>query len=321
MNVGIIGTGKIAEKLAEAINRVEGAVLYAVSSRSLDKARAFAEKFNVKLWFEGTDDFYKQESIDLVYIATPNSSHYSQTIEALDNNKAVLCEKPFALNSLESRQMFSKANEKNLLLVEAMWSKYFPAVDRVKAILDSGDLGTITHIHGDLSYPLDKSIERLYKKELGGGALLDLGIYPISMAHYFLGNPDSIQASSQFSESGVDTSTSIILSYKSGQTAVLTSSILAYSTNEFIISCSNGWIRLNGDFHHPKSISMFINGKGELHQEFPRDGYGYEYQVQGVIDDFNKGLAQGSVVKQKDTLEIMEILDRVRDLVGYNFND
>ena len=321
MNIGIIGTGSIARKFAAAINRVDGVVLYAVSSRSLKNAREFAEEYNAREWYEGTDDFYKREAIDLVYIATPNQSHYINTVEALNNNKAVLCEKPFAMDLSESKKMVDLAKTKNLLLVEAMWTKYFPAIKKVEELLDNGSLGEIVHIQGDLSYPLGRSKDRLYKKEMGGGALLDLGIYPISIAHYFLGSPDSILANSHFSDTGVDESTSVILSYNSGKTAILTSSIIASSTNEFIISCTKGWIRINGNFHHPTSISLFIGGKGELHKEFPREGYGYEYQIEGIYKDFKKGLKESSTVKLDDTLEIMEILDTIREKIGYKFND
>ncbi len=321
MNIGIIGTGSIARKLAEAINRVDGVVLYAVSSRSFKNAREFAEEYNAKEWYEGTDDFYKREAIDLVYIATPNQAHYVNTIEALNSNKAVLCEKPFAMDLSQSKKMVDLAKNKNLLLVEAMWSKYFPAIKKVQELLDDGSLGEIVHIQGDLSYPLGRVKDRLYKKEMGGGALLDLGIYPISMAHYFLGYPDSILANSHFSDTGVDESTSVILSYNSGKTAILTSSIISTSTNEFIISCTKGWIRINGPFHHPSSISLFMNGKGELHKEFPREGYGYEYQIEGIYQDFKNGLKESSTVKLDDTLEVMDILDKVREKIGYKFND
>lgn len=319
MNIGIIGAGRIAEKLAIAINNVDGAVLYSVSSRSFDRSRAFAEKFNAKVWYEGTDDFYKDEKLDLVYIATPNSLHKKYTIDAIKNKKAVLCEKPFALNYKESMDMFNIAEENDVLLLEAMWTKYFPAVKRVKELLDSGVLGEIQTIQGDLSYPIDEDKDRMFKKSLGGGALLDLGIYPITMAHYFLGNPDRIVADAHFTQGGVDESTSAIFSYNSGAKALLTCSMKTISTNEFVISCTNGWIRLNGSFHYPKSISLHINGVGEQHQEFPWETEGYEYQIKGLLEDYNSGLKDGSIVRKSDTLEIMKILDEVRKQIGYEF--
>ncbi|MGL1893817.1 MAG: Gfo/Idh/MocA family oxidoreductase [Spirochaetaceae bacterium] len=321
MKIGIIGTGKIAGTLAIAINSVEGVELFAVSSRILSKSRAFAEKYNATLWYEGTKEFYENKEIDLVYIATPNSRHLEDTKEALNNNKAVLCEKPFALNKNEALEMIKLAKDKNLLLVEAMWTKYFPGIHKVKEVLESGALGDIVSIHGDLSYLLDKDIKRLYEKKMGGGALLDLGVYPISLTHYFLGYPDKIQSSGHFSNSGIDLTTSIIFNYKNGATALLSCSIIASSTSEFIISCTNGWIRINGSFHHPTSISCFVNGKGEEHQEFPRTGYGYEYQIQGLCDDFNKGLKESSTVKLQDTVEIMQIMDTIRDQIGLDFNE
>ncbi len=320
MNIGIIGTGRIAHKFAEAIKNVDGVKLYAISSRTLSSARKFAEEFNCILWYEGTEDFYINKEIDLVYIATPNSSHYQYTIDCIKANKPVLCEKPFALNYKQAEEMISMAHEKKILLVEAMWTKFFPAIQKVKEVLDSGILGDIVTVHGDLSYPLDKNKERLYKKELGGGALLDLGVYPISIAHYFLGKPDSIKALAHFTESGVDETTSVLFNYKSGITGILNCSMVASSTNEFLISCKKGWIRINDSFHHPTSISCFIPGKGEQHLEFPRDTYGYEYQIEGVKDHLMENLTESPIVTFKQTLEVMEILDRVREEIGYSFD-
>ncbi|MBN2616671.1 MAG: Gfo/Idh/MocA family oxidoreductase [Spirochaetales bacterium] len=319
MNIGIIGAGRIAEKLAMAINNVDGASLYSISSRSLSKARAFAEKFNVTTWYEGTEDFFKDEKLDIVYIATPNSSHYQDTINSLNSGKAVLCEKPFALDIEEAKEMVALAKKKNLLLVEAMWSKYFPALKKVKKIVDSGLIGEIKTIQGDLSYPLGRDKERLYRKDQGGGALLDLGVYPISITHYFLGKPDKIVAESKFTPEGVDESTSMIFKYNSGATALLTCSISAMSSNEFIICGTEGWVRLNGSFHHSSSISSSTKSTGEQHEEFPRSTDGYEYQIQGLLEDFNNKKVESSTVSYSDTLEIMEIMDEIRGQVGYSF--
>lgn len=318
MNVGIIGTGAIAKKLAKAINCVDGANLSAVSSRTLDRARHFAEEFNVSLWYEGLNDFLNNTDIDLVYIATPNNFHYQNTIDALNSGKSVLCEKPFALNYIESKKMIEIAEKKNLLLVEAMWTKYFPGIKRVKNILDSGILGDIVTVHGDLSYLLDGK-DRLFDRRMGGGALLDLGIYPITVMHHFMGNPENILASSQFTETGVDESTSMIFSYKSGAKALISCSINAKSTNEFSIFCSKGWIRLNDNFTRPTSISYFSQKSGERHEQFLYENLGYEYQIEGVLADFNGNKTESSTVKQSDTLEIMKILDIVRNKVGLSF--
>lgn len=320
MNIGIIGTGSIAGKLADAINRVDGANLYGVASRKIEKAREFAEKHNSTLWFEGYEDLYNCHEIDLVYIATPNNFHKKNTIDALNSGKAVLCEKPFALDANDSREMFNLAKDKGLLLVEAMWTKYFPAVKRLKEVIDSGAIGDIVTIHGDLSYPMGESKERLMKKELGGGALLDLGVYPITLVHYLLGKPDSIVASATMTNSGVDESTYAILKYNSGAQGIISTSFDAVSTKEFLVCGTKGWIRLNDNLGFPQSISCYIDGVGEDHKQFPWPHLGYEYQVQGVLEDFNNGLKESSTVKVKDTLEIMEILDEVRGIIGLDFN-
>lgn len=321
MNIGIIGTGSIANKLAEAIIRVDGATLKAVASRNFDKARAFAEKYNVSKWFGSYEELYSDTEVDLVYIATPNNMHKSNTIDALNCGKAVLCEKPFAINHVQATEMVRVAKENNLLLVEAMWTKYFPAVKKVKEIIESGAIGEIITVQGDLSYPIGDDKDRLIDKSLGGGALLDLGVYPITLAHYFLGYPDSIKASASMTDTGVDYSTSIILGYKSGTSALLSCSIKAITTREFLICGTKGWVRLNDNLGFPKSISCYIDGVGEQHQQFPWDSLGYEYQVEGVKNDFEKGFKESSTVKLKDTLEIMKIMDSVREEIGLVFNE
>lgn len=320
MNIGIVGAGGIAHKLAEAINRVEGVKLFAVASRSFEKARSFAEKHGASLWFGSYKELYNYPDVDLVYIATPNSFHKKHTLDAIEAGKGVLCEKPFALNYSESLEMINAAKTQGTFLAEAMWTKYFPAVKKVKDIVDSGALGDIVTIQGDLSYPLEDK-ERLYKKSLGGGALLDLGVYPVSLTHYFLGFPDKIIASSSMTEDGVDSSTSIILKYNSGAAALLSCSINAVTTKEFLICGTKGWIRLNDNLGYPKSISCFIDGVGEQHQQFPWEHLGYEYQIEGLYSDFSQGLKESSTVKLNDTLEIMKILDNIRAEIGLDFNE
>lgn len=320
MNIGIIGTGSIAVKLAEAINRVDGANFFGVASRDLDKAREFAEKYNATQWFGSYGELYQCAEIDLVYIATPNNFHKENTIDALNSGKAVLCEKPFALNANDSREMFKLAKEKNLFLAEAMWTKYFPAVKRLKEVIYSGAIGDIVTIHGDLSYPMGTSKERLMKKELGGGALLDLGVYPITLLHYLLGKPDSIVASSTMAETGVDESTYALLKYNSGAQGIMSTSFDAVSTNEFLVCGTKGWIRLNDNLGCPQSISCYVDGVGEDHKQFPWPFRGYEYQIQGVLDDYNNGLTESSTVKMQDTIEVMEILDEIREIIGLDFN-
>lgn len=321
MNIGILGTGSIAGKLADAINRVEGARLYAVASRELDKSRSFAEKYGATVWFGNYEDLYKCDDVDLVYVATPNSFHKRHTIDALNNNKAVLCEKPFALDSEESKEMIKTAKENDLLLVEAMWTKYFPAVKKLKEVVDSGALGDIVTVQGDLSYPMGSDKERLIRKDLGGGALLDLGVYPITLTHFILGKPDFIQASATMASTGVDESTYVILKYNSGAQAILSTSFNAVSTKEFLVCGTKGWIRLNDNLGYPKSISCFIEGVGEEHKQFPWPYLGYEYQVQGLVEDFEKGVKESSTVRISDTLEIMDILDNIRAIIGLDFNE
>ncbi len=321
MNIGIIGTGSIAGKLAKAINRVDGVTLFAVASRTLSRARDFAESYNAQLWFGSYEEIYNNPDVDLIYIATPNNLHKTNTLDALKAGKAVLCEKPFALDYNESFIMVEAAKEENLLLVEAMWTKYFPAVKKAKEVVDSGVIGDIITVQGDLSYPFGEGKERLISRSLGGGALLDLGVYPVTLAHYFLGVPDDIKASAIMTENGVDYSTSMVFKYNRGATALLSCSIKAVTTKEFLICGTKGWVRLNETLGFPTSISLFIDGVGEQHQQFPCETLGYEYQIEGLYSDFKAGLKESSTVKFNDTLEIMDILDRVRKEIGLTFNE
>lgn len=316
--IGIIGTGKIAGKFAEAVNRAEGARLYGVASRTFSRARTFAEKYNTTVWYGSYDELLKDDKVELIYVATPHVFHKENTMSALNAGKGVLCEKPFALSARDAAEMIALAEEKGLFLAEAMWTRFFPAVKKVKEILESGVLGEIVTFQADLSYsfPFD-SESRIYNKSLGGGALLDLGIYPLSIMHYFLGVPQNMQARSVFCDTGVDSSTSILCSYESGAQALLSCSVSTQTPGEAVISCTKGWIRLNAPFHHPNSISIFHNG--ENHYSFPYEGYGYEYEVESAVRSFREGKTEDSHMTHKDTQEVMELLDRVRELTGLHY--
>lgn len=320
MNFGIVGTGSIAGKLAKAINNVEGAVLYGVASRDLEKSSKFAIEYGAVKSFGRYEDLYSCKEIDMVYVATPNNCHKNNTLDALKHGKAVLCEKPFALNYKESKEMVDYSKEMDLLLIEAMWTKYFPAVKKMKEVISSGVIGDIVSIYGDLSYPMGDSKERLIKKELGGGALLDLGVYPITLVHYLMGIPEEISATAVLTETGVDETISATLKYK-GALATISASFNAVSTKEFLVCGTKGWFRLNDNLGFPNSISCYIDGVGEDHKNYPISTLGYEYQIKGVMEDFTSGKKVSSTVDLNDTLEIMKIMDSIREITGIKFDN
>ena len=207
---GIIGLGKIAHKFAQDLLLVPECELEAVASRSLTKSKTFAATYNANKCYGSYEKLLQDSNADIVYIATPNNTHESITILALQHKKAVLCEKPFAINKTQVLEMIRTSKKHGVFLMEAMWSRFIPAIRKIKNDIDSGKLGEIKYINADFSFNADPSIQRVYDKELGGGSLLDIGIYPIFLAYFLAGMPTKISADAHYFQSGADSQLGMI---------------------------------------------------------------------------------------------------------------
>ena len=308
---GLIGTGGIARAFARDLTRTSGHTIAAVGSRTLAKATEFAQQSGGIPY--GSYEELVAADIDAVYVATPHPMHAPNTILALNHGKPVLCEKPFAVNSRESASMISAARSNQLLLVEAMWSRFLPHYRKLRELVEEGELGEIISISADhgQNLPLPKYY-RLHAPELAGGALLDLGIYPISFAYYLLGKPQSVVAKAEFTPTGVDSQTSMIFRYDTGAHANLTTTLLAKTPCTATVVGTKGTIFIDGDFYTPTSMRLKkVDGSVV---EFPKQygGHGLREQAIEFAALLQAGKNESDLMSLDDTQSIMETMDEIR---------
>jgi len=313
---GIIGPGKIAHKFAEGLTEVPGAELYAVASRSLAKAEEFAKEFNATKFYGSYKDLIKDEEVDIIYIATPHVFHYEHTLLCLKHKKAVLCEKPFAMNKEQVNEMILTAKKENIFLMEALWTYFLPHYQYVLELVKSEKFGKITGLEANFGFEAPYLPEkRLFNKDLGGGSLLDIGIYPVFAALTLLGKPDTISAKAEFSETGVDESCSIVFNYQNGVRANLLSTINKTTTTSATINFELATVTINRRFHEPTSVTILQNNQEET-ISFDVNTNGYNFEAEHVQQMLAQGRTESTVMSFEKSLELIGLLDEIREEIG-----
>lgn len=316
---GIIGLGNIANKFAADLLTVDDAQLYAVASRTQEKADTFATKYNATKSCGSYKSLVNDTHIDAIYIATPHSHHKENTLLCLEKGIAVLCEKPFAMNSEEVGIMIVKAKENNILLMEALCTYFLPHYRYILNLLNKKEYGNIIKLEADFGFkPTFDINSRVFKKSLGGGSLLDIGIYPIFAALSTLEEPNSIQASATFFENGVDSSCSMVFNYKNDVKAILKSTFLQTTPTEAVFYCENGIIKINGKFSGPSTVTLIADDIEEtIDFDYKTKGYDYE------IIHFNKLLRQrkteSDVMSFNFSKKLMQTIDKIRQNIGLEY--
>lgn len=314
---GIIGTGGIAAAFAKDLNFLPGHEVAAVGSRSLERAESFADQFGASA--VGSYEQLVNSDIDAVYVATPHSAHAENSILALDAGKPVLCEKPFAVNSSQVQAMIDAARRNEVALMEAMWSRFLPTYERVRNLIAQEEIGEIVAIYADHGQPLPSDTHyRLHAPELAGGALLDLGVYPISLSNMILGAPDLILATSTPTASGVDAQTSMIFAYESGAQAILTTTLEVRTPCTARIVGTKGRIEIDSNFYTPTSMRLVTN-TGTL--EFPREyqGHGIREQAREFAQVVRRGELESSIMPWYESLEVIETMDLIREQIELTY--
>ena len=314
---GIIGLGKIAQKFVNDLLLLDTVELEAVASRDFEKAETFATTYHSKKFYGSYEALFLDKFVDIVYIATPNNSHAQLTILALEHKKAVLCEKPFAINQQQVFKMIEASKKHNLFLMEALWTRFLPAIKKIKSTIENGEIGEIKYLNADFSFNANPSIQRIYDKELGGGSILDIGIYPIFLAYLILGIPDKIIAKAHFFESGADSQVSIIFDYKNAQ-AVLFSSFNSNSKREAKISGTLGEIIIDSPWNEANSFSL-IKGGNEEKMSIPKIGKGYAHQIVECNSCLQKNLTESSLWSHQNSIELISLLDAVRKEINLTY--
>jgi predicted dehydrogenase len=315
---GIIGLGKIANKFATDLVTIENIELVAVASRSQQNADEFAAKYNCKKAYNSYLALVNDPEVDAVYIATPHSFHKEHTILCLQHKKAVLCEKPFAMNLQEVTEMIAVAKENNVLLMEALWTFFLPHFNYVLEMVKSDKYGKLKEVEADFGFKSKYDVEsRLLKKEIGGGSLLDIGIYPIFAALATLGNPDSIEAKATFFETGADSECTIVFNYKEAK-ATLKSTLLEETPTEAIFTFEKAVIKIHTRFHEPASVTVLANGKEET-TNFDCKTIGYNFEAEHFSQLIREGKQESDIMTFEFSRNLITTLDKVRNSIGLEY--
>lgn len=317
-NWAILGCGKIARKFVADLSLLGNANLYAAASRSLDNAKEFAEQLGFEKAYGSYQEMVEDPAVDIVYIATPHAKHLEHSLLCLNNKKAVLCEKAFAMNTKEVDQMIEASKSNNTFLMEAFWTIFSAKFIKVLELAKDKDLGQLRFVKSDFMFKADFDPDkRLYNIDLGAGSLLDIGIYPIFRSLMLLGKPTSIKTMANIRPTGVEDTISMLFGYENGAMAVLTSSFESSCKNETELCFEHGFIKFIREPEFP--ILLEKNGvQEEIHIEQPK-GMGYELEAIHVMECLDKGLAQSPVLPLSASRDLMEILDWVRKDAGIVF--
>ena len=320
---GILGCGKIARKFASDLQWVENAKLVAIAAREQLSADAFAKDFPVEYKHNSYKALAENPEVDVIYIATPHALHYEHVMLCLQHKKAVLVEKAFAINYGQAKQMIDFAKSQQTFLMEAFWTRFLPHYLKVKEMIAQGQVGAIQYINAEFGFkPTPPVSQRIYDPALGGGSLLDVGVYPVFLALDLLGKPDHIQASIVPAPSGVDEQCSIQFKYNNGAIANLFSSFATNLATGADIAGDQGRIRLTHRFHGPTTELEFYPGVVDSKQTVAfekANGNGYEYEAQHVTDCLKKGLTESPLRTHIDTLILTQTLDQIRSIVGIRY--
>lgn len=316
---GILATGGIAANFAADLRRLPDAEIVAVASRTLPAAKSFAEKFAIPRAYGSWTELADDEEVDVVYVATPHSAHRVAAGLCLQAGRAVLCEKAFTINAVEARELVDLARTRGRFLMEAMWTYMNPAVRRMTELVRDGAIGEVRTVHADFGLAGPFAPEhRLRDPALGGGALLDLGVYPVSFAQLLLGEPDEIRAWAHLTPEGVDSDTGVLLGWDGGAVAMLSCSLTADTARTASVTGTRGRIDFPRTFFNPDRFVLHRQGRDPEEFVFPGPT-GYTHEAAEVMRCLREGLTESPLVPLEGSLAVMRTLDAVRDRIGVRY--
>ncbi len=317
---GILGTGGIAQAFVDDLQLAEGHSIGAVGSRSLTKAQEFAKLLPGAVAYGSYEELVHDKNIDAIYVATPHPMHEEHTLLALNAGKPVLCEKPFAISAKQAQVMIDTARKNKVALLEAMWTRYLPHIATLREILTAGTLGQIQTVEADHGQRLaDQNIPRLIDPALGGGALLDLGIYPVSFLHLVLGTPTHITARAVMTDSGVDAQTSAIFDYADGAQGVINTTMIAQTPCRAVISGLLGRLEIDTTFYNPTTMRVVLFD-GTV-TEYPNTyiGHGLREEALEMARVVRAGELESPLMPWEQTLAVMKSMDHMRKQIGLTY--
>ena len=316
MKLGILGAGGIASTMAKTVAGMKDVEAYAVAARDLERARVFAQKYEVKKAYGSYEEMLADDEVELVYIATPHSHHYLHAKMCLEAGKNVLCEKAFTVNAEQAQKLFDLAKEKKLLITEAIWTRYMPSRKMINHIIESGVIGEVTAVTANLSYTISH-VERIRKPELAGGALLDVGVYPINFASMVLGDKVKDVKATAIFQNGVDILDSIAMVFEGERMATLQCGAREISDRMGSIFGTRGYMQVQ-NINNPEKITVFDTEHKEVASYVvPEQISGYEYEVESCMEAIQEGKLECPEMPHAETIRIMKIMDDIRKSWNY----
>lgn len=310
--IAIMGTGNIAKTMARTIKKMKNVKCYAVASRDIAKAEKFAEEFGVKKAYGSYEELVLDKKIDLIYVATPHSEHYANVKLCLEHGQAVLCEKAFTANAKQAEELIALSHEKQVFLTEAIWTRYMPMVATIREMMNSGIVGDVRMLTCNLGYSLNH-VERMVEPSLAGGALLDLGVYPINFASMMFGTDiKRVDSSCTKLPSGVDATNSITIVYQDDKVAVLNSTMLGVTDRRAVLYGTKGYIEIQNINNYECATAYDSEYKVIQKVEAPKQFTGYEYEVQASLAAIDAGKIECWEMPHTETLRIMKLMDSLR---------
>ncbi len=310
---GILGTGSIAHLFANGLKSAADAELIAVGSRSQGAADKFADEFNVPNRHSSYADLANDPQVDAIYVSTPHPFHKENALLCLQAGKAVLGEKPFAMNAREGEMMIELAHTRQIFLMEAMWTRFLPAIVKVRELLAEGVIGEVRMLNADFGFRTEFNPKgRLFDPTLGGGALLDVGVYPVSLASMIFGEPTRIVSMADLGQTGIDEQSAIIFGYGQGQLALLSSAVRTNTPQEAVLNGTRGQIRIHTPWWRASRLTLSINGQADQQIDVPYEGNGYNYEAEEVGRCLRAGQTESAVMPHAETLSILRTMDRIR---------
>lgn len=322
MKWGILATGSIAAKFADTINQMEDTqILVACASRTIEKAESFRQKHNILRAYDSYEAMVKDPEVEAVYVATPNNLHYENCVLCLNAGKHILCEKPFTVTQEEGKKLFALAEAKGLFLMEAFWIRFLPALREMQELIQSGVIGDVVWARSDYGY-ISRGIrkDRKFNSDLAGGALLDIGIYNLGFMRMVMSdqNPVSFDSHHHINEYGTDDFSTILLKYPEGKSAVVTTSIGIDMPRNAVVYGTKGSISLD-DFQHAERLYVRPENQDAYTIDLPKEINGFEYQIREVERCVRLGMTTSDILKKEDTLDILELMDKIRASWGLKF--
>ena len=317
---GILGAGRIAEKFCTALDFTENAEVYAVASRDGEKAKAYATKYKASKFYDDYLGLMEDPQVDVIYIATPHPFHYEQTLACIQHGKAVVCEKPMSLSYGQTAEMIEAATKNNVFLMEGMWTSCMPFIEKIKSLMGDNGIGKPQYISADFGFTATLDLEsRLYNKKLGGGAMMDIGIYPLFLATLVFGEPTLVKAISKLAITGVDEYTHVMLQYANCETAHLFAAINMSTPIEAEIIGTKGRIKINNPWFKATDMDIYLQDGTTEHFTTPHLSNGFEHEIMEVMRCLDQGLLQSEKMPHQLSLSMSKIVEQVLKQSGINY--